>query len=99
MPDVRFGREAENDLLSIYDFIADAAGETTAARFIARVEQAVLALESFSDRGRRRDDLSSGIRSLAFERRLTIFYQVSSASVDIVRVLYAGRDLGREDWH
>ena len=47
----------------------------------------------FPERGTRRDDLGSGLRTVGFERRATIVFRVEKDAVDIVRILYGGRDL------
>lgn len=41
------------------------------------------------------DDIAPGIRILGFERRVVIAYRVRAGEVEIVRVLYGGRDLDR----
>jgi toxin ParE1/3/4 len=54
-----------------------------------------MALGVFPERGTRRDDIRPGLRTMGFERRATIIFQVSEAAVVIVRVLYGGRDADR----
>jgi len=50
-------------------------------------------LTPFPKRGTRRDDLGPGLRAVGFERRATIVFRVEKDAVDIVRILYGGRDL------
>jgi toxin ParE1/3/4 len=60
------------------------------------VERLITVCQSLSglpSRGAPRDDLDPGIRMLGFERRVAIFYRITD-DVEIVRVLYAGRDVG-----
>jgi toxin ParE1/3/4 len=36
--------------------------------------------------------LAPGLRSIPFERRATIYYRAVDDAVEVVRILYAGRD-------
>jgi toxin ParE1/3/4 len=87
--------QAEADLLTLYDYIADEAGISVAAAYIDRIEAACLALEMFPERGTRRDHIRPGLRTMGFERRATIVFEIVRSEVIIVRVLYGGRDFKR----
>jgi toxin ParE1/3/4 len=50
-------------------------------------------LQTFPERGRRRDELLPGLRIVGFERRVSIAFHVANRVVTIDRVLYGGRDL------
>ena len=89
---VSFRPEAETDLFHLYDYIADEAGPAVAGGYMDRIEAACMALATFPERGTRRDDIRPGLRTLGFERRATIIFQVTGQEVLIVRVLYGGRD-------
>jgi toxin ParE1/3/4 len=84
---------AETDLEELYDYIAGRSGAATAGGYIGRVEAACRRLTVFPPRGRARDDVLPGLRTLGFERRAVIVFQVLEADVRIVRVLYGGRDV------
>jgi toxin ParE1/3/4 len=86
---------AQSDLAGIYDWIADDAGPRFAFAYIGRIQAACRALLDFPGRGTPRDELEPGLRSVAFERRATIFYRLTGATVEIVHVLQAGRDVER----
>lgn len=60
---------------------------------MARVETACQQLRDFPERGTRRDDISPGLRTIGFERRVKIAFRVVLEEVEIVAILYAGRDL------
>jgi toxin ParE1/3/4 len=47
---------------------------------------------TFPNRGIKRDDIASRLRTITLERRLTIAYRVLKTSVEIVTIAYAGRD-------
>ena len=91
--DVFFSPEAEADLLELYDYIAQRSGEDRALAYVERIERWVNRLETFPERGARRDDIRPGLRVIGFERRATIAFQVKEDTVIILRILYAGRDL------
>ena len=80
------------DLTKLHDYIAAEAGEAVAGGYIERIEAACRALETFPERGTRRDDLRPGIRTIGFERRVTIAFEVKQTQVAIVRVFYGRRD-------
>lgn len=89
---VIFAPEASDDLVRIYDRIADAAGPAIALSYIERVEAYCLGFDLVSERGRTRDDIRPGLRVVGFERRVTITFVVDEANVTILRVFYGGRD-------
>lgn len=89
---VQFAPEALEDLRSIYDWIANAAGSERALGYIERIEVFCSGMGSASERGHLRDDIRPGLRITGFERRLTIAFTVSEQSVTILRLFHAGRD-------
>ena len=89
---VVFRPRAEADLIALYDYIADAAGPVIAGGFIDRIEAACLSLATTPHRGTRRDDILPGLRTIGFERRVTIAFRVLSTRIEIVTIAYRGRD-------
>jgi toxin ParE1/3/4 len=89
---VTFRPAAEADLFALYDYIAEQSGPARAGEYIARIERACLALATFPERGTRRDDILTGLRTIGFERRTTIAFRVVKTTVEIVAIAYAGRD-------
>jgi toxin ParE1/3/4 len=89
---VIFRPQAEADLLALYRYIAEASGLGIASEYIDRIEVACMSLATFPNRGSKRDDLAPGLRTVTFERRLTIVYRVLKARVEIVTIAYGGRD-------
>lgn len=92
--EVNFSAEAEDDLFAIYVYVAEASGIERADGFDRRLRAACLKLANFPNRGTPQEEMAAGLRSIAFERRATIYYRVGEA-VEIVRVIYAGRDAQR----
>jgi toxin ParE1/3/4 len=89
---VSFRPQAEADLFGLYDYIASEAGHAVAGDYIDRIEAACMALAAFPKPGTSRGDIRQGLRTIGFERRATIIFQVSDTELVIVRVLYGGRD-------
>jgi toxin ParE1/3/4 len=89
--EVRFQPRAWADLLALYDYIANPAGVAVAEAYIGRIEAACLSLQTFPERGTRRDRIRPGLRTMGFERRATIAFMVGDEEVLIVRVFYGGQ--------
>ena len=82
--------EAENDLLSIWLYIA-ADQPINADRFLDKLLVAIERLAEFPLLGVEREELANGVRSFYVDRYV-IYYVVSDASLSIVRVLSADVD-------
>lgn len=90
---ITFRPAALDDLLNLFDYIADEASPAVAGGYVDRIEQACRSLTTFPERGSRRDDLAPGLRTLGFERRATIAFRVTGQEVQIVRIFYGGQNL------
>ena len=88
--------EAENDLLSIWLYIA-ADQPINADRFLDKLLVAIERLAEFPLLGVEREELANGVRSLYVDRYV-IYYVVSDASLSIVRVLSADMDSQQYFW-
>ena len=93
---VIFSPEARNDLLELFDRVADAAGERVALAYLERLERYCLHFDLASERGHRRDDIRPGLRIVGFERRITIAFVVGASDVVILRLFAGGRDWEKE---
>jgi len=89
---VTFAPEARDDLLALYDWIADAADAQTAINYIDRLETYCMGFSHASERGQLRDDIRPNLRITGFERRMTIAFSVDTERVVILRIFYGGRD-------
>jgi toxin ParE1/3/4 len=89
---VVYAPEARDDLLALYDWIADAASPNVAFTYLTRVEAWLAGFDVAAERGTRRDDIRPGLRTVGFERRLTVAFTVGDASVVILRVFHGGED-------
>jgi toxin ParE1/3/4 len=89
-----FSPEAREDLDGIFNYIRQNTGDAVAARYIERIDAYCKSLGDFPVRGSRRDDLLTGMRLVAFERRLSIGFQIVGRNVIFLRFLYGGRQFG-----
>ena len=89
---VYFRPQAEADLIALYKYIASEAGVAVAGGYIDRIEAACMKLATFPERGTRRDDILPGLRTIGFEKRVTIAFRVLKIRVVIVTIAYGGRD-------
>jgi plasmid stabilization system protein ParE len=92
---VLFAASAQADLDELFEWIADRADLATALAYAERIRRYCVGLQPFPERGTRRDDLRAGLRTVGFERRVTIAFTIQADQVIILRILYAGRSLER----
>jgi toxin ParE1/3/4 len=90
-----FTPEAQDDLLELYEYIAERGSPERAMAYIARIEMVCMSLEMIPHRGTLREDLRRGLRVMGFERRVQIAFRVKSKSVAILRIFYGGRSVER----
>lgn len=84
---------AKHDLRALHRWVEDLADEEVADAYLERVAARIDTLAHFPRRGTPRSDLGFGVRSLPFERRLLIAYQINEATVTILRVISGARDI------
>jgi len=89
---VAFGPEALDDLVELYDWLADRASPAVAIGYVDRIKAFCTGLSVGAERGGRRDDVRPGLRIVGFEHRVTIAFSVESDRVVILRLLNGGRD-------
>lgn len=87
--------EAETDLLAIYDWVAEQGSPKTALSYIARIEAHLLRFDIASERGSRHDDIRPELRTVGFERSLTIAFTVDEQRITILRIFRRGRNWTR----
>ena len=91
--EIIFAPEALKDLFGIYDYIDADSGPERAHSFTDRIVATCRKLATFPERGTRRDDLRTGLRTTTYRRRVTIAYHITDTQVIIDRVFYGGRNL------
>ncbi len=68
------------------------ASDVIADGYISRILLFCRSLDMFPNRGTSRDDVLPGLRIVGFERRVTIAFIVTDATVLIEGVFYGGQD-------
>jgi toxin ParE1/3/4 len=94
MRKIRLHIRAESDLVDIWLYSFREWGELQADAYIDEINAAVASLSSNPERGIRRDGARAGYRAL-FVNHHAIYYKLSSATVEIVRVLHEQMDPDR----
>lgn len=90
------GPEAIEDLRRLYDWIADRTNEHVAKSYVDRIKAFCMGFDLASERGRKRDDIRTGLRIAGFERRATIAFTVGGSQITILRIFYGGQDWEEE---
>lgn len=88
---VVFSASAEEDLESLGQYLLNRFYLEKVQSFLERLVKTCLSLDTFPYRGKEHEGLSPGLRSLSFERRVTILFTVQSDDVVIVGLYYRGR--------
>lgn len=90
---VVFTALAERQITRLHRYVSEKAGDATADRYVERIVSFCQGLTTFPARGTRRDDLLPGLRTIGFERRITIALSLQADTVLIEGVFYGGQDL------
>ena len=83
--------QAETDILEIWDYIAEDS-MVEADLWVDRLDEKFALWATQPMMGRSRDELTPGVRSLAFGRYI-VFYEPLPDGIDVVRVLHSSRDI------
>ncbi|CDZ41865.1 type II toxin-antitoxin system RelE/ParE family toxin [Neorhizobium galegae] len=94
---VLFHPLADADLEAIYNFIANDSPPRAIA-FVRRIKTFSASLATMSERGRNREDLAEGVRTIVFERRVIVAYRLTDNSIVILRIFYAGQNIDDAEW-
>lgn len=94
---VVFAPEAEDDLVELFDYIAEHGSPGSAARYTEAIVAYCETLTTFPHRGTPRDDIRLGLRITNYRKRAVIAFEVDddAARVSILGVYYGGRDFER----
>jgi len=88
----RFTILASRDIEKIIDYIADNSGFDAAERLLKKINDKCRTLANFPNMGRRRDELTSLVRSFPVDDYL-IFYRPIEGGIEVLRVVSGYRDL------
>ncbi len=89
---VVFSREAEEQLVAIYHYIAIKASPEIAERYTSAIASYCDGLQLLPHRGTRRDDIRPGLRTTNYKRRVVIAFTVEAERVSIIGIFYGGQD-------
>jgi len=89
---VIFAKEAGEQISALYQELATGASSATAIRIVANITARCERFGEFPFLGRSRPDLSAGIRTFAFDRRIVVAYAVHPDKVIIVGIFHRGED-------
>ncbi len=90
---VVFAPEAASQLDAIYAYIADQAGADIAYRFTDAIIEYCEGFTTFPRRGKLRNDLRPGLRTVGYRKRATIAFAVLDNTITIVGIFYGGQDV------
>ena len=93
---IAYAPAAGDDLDWIYDTVARVSTPGKASDYEHRIRDFCQRLEYGAERGTLHDDLRPGLRTVGFERRVTIAFVVEDHRVVILRIFYGGRDWGAD---
>ncbi|HKN21949.1 MAG TPA: type II toxin-antitoxin system RelE/ParE family toxin [Terracidiphilus sp.] len=91
--EIHFLAAAAADLDELFCHIAKETNLETADHYLSRLERFCLSLSTLPARGTVVPGRVPGLRRMGFERRATILFRVGEDKVEILRILYGGRDL------
>lgn len=89
---VVFTPEAEEQLATLYHYIAAAASPEIAARYTGAIVTYCESLRDFPLRGTQRNDIRPGLRITNYRKRAVIAFAVNNDRVSIIGVFYGGQD-------
>ena len=89
---VIFAPEAEEQLLELFDYIANAASPDIALRYTNALVSYCESFCNFPYRGNRRDDIRPGLRTTNYRKRTVIAFTVSDATISIIGIFHGGQN-------
>lgn len=90
--EVIFTPRAERQLDALHNYITEHSGfESRADVYIQRIVDYCLGFRTFPQRGTARDDIMPGLRTIGFERRITIAFKIEADLILIEGIFYGGQ--------
>ncbi len=78
--------------MALYDWIAERASPDTALGYIDRLESYICGFDYASERGTLFNDIREGLRTVGFERRVTIAFNDTAQDVIVLGLFYGGQN-------
>jgi toxin ParE1/3/4 len=89
---VIFTPEAEEQLVTIFRYIAQAASPIIADRYTNAIVTYCQGLAIFPERSALHNDIRPGLRVTNYKKRVVIAYTIDEELVSIIGVFYGGQD-------
>ncbi|QYF93148.1 type II toxin-antitoxin system RelE/ParE family toxin [Massilia sp. PAMC28688] len=89
---VVFAPEAEEHLVSLYQYVAAASSPDIASRYAEAIVSYCESLCTFPNRGTARDNIRMGLRITNYKKRVVIAYAVDGETISIIGIFYGGGD-------
>ena len=89
---VVFSPQAEEQLVELYHYIANAASPAIAARYTEAIVSYCESLRMIPLSGTQRDDVRPGLRITNYRKRAVIAFHVNAEQIAIVGIFYGGQD-------
>ena len=89
---VIFSPEAEEQLASLYRYLAAKASPKIAEKYTDAIVTYCEGLTTFPHRGNCRDEIRPGLRVTNYKRRTAIAFEVGEEFVSIIGVFHGGQD-------
>ncbi|HEU0197643.1 MAG TPA: type II toxin-antitoxin system RelE/ParE family toxin [Nevskiaceae bacterium] len=91
---VTLSPKARDQLIALNAWIADVASPAVADHYTDAIAEFCLSLDTFPERGTRRDDIRPGVRITNYRKRAVIAFTVDTRAeqVTILGVFYGGQD-------
>ncbi|PUA29378.1 MAG: plasmid stabilization protein [Cellvibrio sp. 79] len=89
---VVFSPEAEEQLLTIYHYLANLASSTIAFNYTSSIINYCENLNTFPLRGTKRDEIRPGLRLTNYRKQTVIAFVVDNDQISITGIFYGGQD-------
>ena len=93
---VLFAPEAEEQLITLYRYIAETGSAATAQTYTEGIISYCESLSLFPERGNLRDDLLPGLRVTNWRKRTVIAFVVENNQVKILGIWHGGQEYETE---
>jgi toxin ParE1/3/4 len=89
---VVFSPEAEEQLATLYHYVASASSPEVAARYTEAIVSHCERLRTAPFRGTARNEVRPGLRITNYKKRIVIAFDVTADLVSIIGIFYGGQD-------
>jgi len=87
--------KAEEDLINIWNYLAENFSEDRAESYLLKLEQQIELLLNQPYMGRNAEELMTGLRRFPFQKHV-VFYRLIDEGLEIIRVMHGAQDIESE---